>query len=46
MAKHCTTGIESRVSADRLILLDTQANFFPGLICASIYVERLYVLSL
>ncbi|KAK4777061.1 hypothetical protein SAY86_005749 [Trapa natans] len=32
MAKHCTTGIESRVSADRLILLDTQPVFSPSVL--------------
>lgn len=26
-ARHCTTGIEPRISAERLILLDTQVHF-------------------
>ncbi|OWM75751.1 hypothetical protein CDL15_Pgr021916 [Punica granatum] len=32
MAKHCTTGIEPRVSAERLILLDTQPVFSPSIL--------------
>ncbi|XP_008803229.1 protein SMG9-like [Phoenix dactylifera] len=32
MAKHCTTGIELRVSAERLILLDAQPMFSPSLL--------------
>ncbi|WOK98329.1 protein SMG9 [Canna indica] len=32
MAKHCTTGIELRVSAERLILLDSQPIFSPSIL--------------
>lgn len=28
MARHCTVGIEPRISAERLILLDTQVQYF------------------
>ena len=28
MARHCTVGIEPRISAERLILLDTQVRHF------------------
>lgn len=28
MARHCTIGIEPRISAERLILLDTQVSFY------------------
>jgi protein SMG9 len=28
MARHCTVGIEPRISAERLILLDTQVRLF------------------
>ncbi|KAK9095600.1 hypothetical protein Scep_027069 [Stephania cephalantha] len=31
-ARHCTTGIELRVSAERLILLDTQPIFSPSIL--------------
>lgn len=29
MARHCSTGIEPRVSAERIILLDTQVLLIP-----------------
>ncbi|XP_010261637.1 PREDICTED: protein SMG9-like isoform X1 [Nelumbo nucifera] len=32
MARHCTTGIELRISAERLILLDTQPIFSPSVL--------------
>ncbi|XP_077228699.1 uncharacterized protein LOC143861701 isoform X4 [Tasmannia lanceolata] len=32
MARHCTAGIELRVSAERLILLDTQPIFSPSVL--------------
>lgn len=32
MAKHCTTGIELRVSAERLILLDAQPIYSPSVL--------------
>nr|CAD1820813.1 unnamed protein product [Ananas comosus var. bracteatus] len=32
MAKHCTAGIELRVSSERLILLDTQPVYSPSLL--------------
>ncbi|CAK7340310.1 unnamed protein product [Dovyalis caffra] len=32
MAKHCTVGIEPRISAERLILLDTQPVFSPSVL--------------
>ncbi|GLT29266.1 hypothetical protein SLA2020_041430 [Shorea laevis] len=32
MAKHCTVGIEPRVSAERIILLDTQSVFSPSVL--------------
>ncbi|XP_047320848.1 nonsense-mediated mRNA decay factor SMG9-like [Impatiens glandulifera] len=32
IAKHCSTGIEPRVSAERIILLDTQPVFSPSLL--------------
>lgn len=32
MAKHCTAGIELRISSDRLILLDTQPLFSPSVL--------------
>lgn len=28
MARHCSIGIEPRISADRIILLDTQVHYF------------------
>ncbi|PKA60647.1 hypothetical protein AXF42_Ash006281 [Apostasia shenzhenica] len=31
MAKHCTTGVELRISSERLILLDAQPIFSPSL---------------
>lgn len=36
MAKHCSNGIEPRVSADRLILLDTQPVFSPSVLAEMI----------
>ncbi|KAB2011207.1 hypothetical protein ERO13_D09G004200v2 [Gossypium hirsutum] len=32
MARHCTVGIEPRISAERLILLDTQSVFSPSVL--------------
>ncbi|XP_022774759.1 protein SMG9-like isoform X2 [Durio zibethinus] len=32
MARHCTIGIEPRISAERLILLDTQSVFSPSVL--------------
>ncbi|XP_034711289.1 protein SMG9-like isoform X3 [Vitis riparia] len=32
MARHCTVGIEPRISAERLILLDTQPVFSPSVL--------------
>ncbi|KAF5442545.1 hypothetical protein F2P56_035190 [Juglans regia] len=32
MAKHCTMGIEPRISAERIILLDTQPLFSPSVL--------------
>lgn len=32
MARHCTTGIELRISTERLILLDTQPIFSPSVL--------------
>ncbi|XXG43822.1 hypothetical protein AAC387_Pa01g3774 [Persea americana] len=32
MAKHCTTGIELRISTERFILLDTQPIFSPSVL--------------
>ncbi|CAH9123354.1 unnamed protein product [Cuscuta epithymum] len=32
MAKHCTAGIEARVSSERIILLDTQPVYSPSLL--------------
>ncbi|KAF7148573.1 hypothetical protein RHSIM_Rhsim03G0221300 [Rhododendron simsii] len=32
MAKHCTVGIEPRISAERIILLDTQPVFSPSVL--------------
>ncbi|MQM14840.1 hypothetical protein Taro_047774 [Colocasia esculenta] len=32
MARHCTIGIETRVSSERLILLDTQPIFSPSVL--------------
>ncbi|XP_050225988.1 uncharacterized protein LOC126675392 [Mercurialis annua] len=32
MARHCSVGIEPRISADRLILLDTQPVFSPSIL--------------
>lgn len=32
MAKHCTVGVELRVSAERLILLDAQPIFSPSVL--------------
>ncbi|KAK8686939.1 hypothetical protein V6N13_085773 [Hibiscus sabdariffa] len=32
MSRHCTVGIEPRVSAERLILLDTQSVFSPSVL--------------
>ncbi|XP_073012071.1 uncharacterized protein [Typha latifolia] len=32
MAKHCTVGVELRVSSERLILLDTQPVFSPSVL--------------
>lgn len=36
MARHCSMGIEPRVSAERLILLDTQVLPFLYLACSSL----------
>ncbi|XVE83373.1 hypothetical protein DITRI_Ditri16bG0083900 [Diplodiscus trichospermus] len=32
MARHCTVGIEPRISSERLILLDTQSVFSPSVL--------------
>ncbi|WCJ27799.1 Nonsense-mediated mRNA decay factor SMG9 [Euphorbia peplus] len=32
MARHCSVGIEPRISAERLILLDTQSVFSPSIL--------------
>ncbi|CAI0390604.1 unnamed protein product [Linum tenue] len=32
-ARHCTVGIEPRISSERLILLDTQVCFSPSISC-------------
>ncbi|XP_010549827.1 PREDICTED: protein SMG9-like [Tarenaya hassleriana] len=36
MAKHCTIGIEPRISAERFILLDTQPVFSPSILAEMI----------
>ncbi|XP_058085762.1 uncharacterized protein LOC131233166 isoform X2 [Magnolia sinica] len=36
LARHCTTGIELRISAERLILLDTQPLFSPSILAEMI----------
>lgn len=36
MARHCTIGIEPRISAERLILLDTQPVFSPSVLAEMI----------
>ncbi|CAK9172466.1 unnamed protein product [Ilex paraguariensis] len=36
MARHCTVGIEPRVSAERIILLDTQPVFSPSVLAEMI----------
>ncbi|XP_009621075.1 uncharacterized protein [Nicotiana tomentosiformis] len=36
MSKHCTVGIEPRVSAERIILLDTQPVFSPSVLAEMI----------
>lgn len=36
MAKHCTVGIEPRVSSERIILLDTQPVFSPSVLAEMI----------
>ncbi|XP_059624950.1 uncharacterized protein LOC132268184 [Cornus florida] len=36
MARHCTVGIEPRISADRIILLDTQPIFSPSVLAEMI----------
>ncbi|XP_075494666.1 uncharacterized protein LOC142532237 [Primulina tabacum] len=36
MARHCTVGIESRISSERIILLDTQPVFSPSVLAEMI----------
>lgn len=36
MAKHCTPGIEPRISSERIILLDTQPVFSPSVLAEMI----------
>lgn len=36
MARHCTVGIEPRISSERIILLDTQPVFSPSVLAEMI----------